>query len=69
MSTKKKPVHNPLTPAERSRARERFGEIQCSIFKDKNGEYFATTHRCRSKSYPSLEKLPKKAVKFVSSTS
>lgn len=58
----------PLTPEEREIATNRFGKTECSIMKDKDG-YFARTHRARSKSYSSLEKLPKNTVDFVSSTS
>lgn len=57
-----------LTPEEKKIAKERFGEISCSIMHDKHG-YFATTHRARSDFYPTLEELPKDKVKFVSSTS
>lgn len=57
-----------LTPEERKIADERFGEISCSIMWNKHG-YFATTHRARSDYYPTLEKLPKAKVAFVSSTS
>ena len=56
-----------LTPSERGEARERFGSIQCSIARDKDG-YYAYTHRARSKSYPSIAELPKKVVQFISST-
>jgi hypothetical protein len=33
-----------------------------------NQGYFVYTHRARSKSYPSPEKIPDKAVKFIDST-
>jgi hypothetical protein len=56
-----------LTPEERKIVDERFGEIGCSIQWNKHG-YFAHTHRARSGYYPTLEKLPKKDVDFVSST-
>ena len=59
----------PLTAKEREEVRERFGKIQCSIFKNKDGEFYATTHRARSKAYPSISTLPKDKVKFISSTS
>lgn len=39
----------------------------CSIGKDKNG-YFAYTHRARSKSYESKDKIPVKTLKFIDST-
>ena len=38
-----------------------------SIGLDKDG-YFVTTHRARSKSYPSLGAIPQKDRKFVAST-
>lgn len=60
--------YQSLTSKEREIVNKRFGDIACSIMKDKDG-YFAKTHRCRSKSYPSLEELPIEKVKFVSSTS
>lgn len=56
-----------LTPKERKVAKERFGNIGCCIAVDKDG-YYAYTHRARSSSYSSLEKLPKKVVKFINST-
>jgi hypothetical protein len=36
--------------------------------KDKNGVYIKT-HRARSKSYPSLDKIPLSVLKFIESTS
>lgn len=39
----------------------------CSIGKDKNG-YFAYTHRARSKSYESKDKIPVKVLKFIDTT-
>lgn len=38
-----------------------------SIGEDKNGVY-CHTHRARSKSYPSKEKIPQKVVNFIKST-
>lgn len=38
-----------------------------SIGKDKDG-YFAYTHRARSKSYESPEKIPKSKLEFIDST-
>lgn len=60
--------YQSLSPEERQIANKRFGEIECSIMKDKKG-FFAHTHRARTKSYPTLEQLPKKEVDFVSTTS
>jgi len=60
-------LHPTLSPEEREIIKKRFGDIQCSIKKDKDG-YYAYTHRARSKSYPSLLKLPKSKVLFISST-
>jgi len=59
----------PLTSKEREECKARFGKIQCSIAKNKNGEFFAYTHRSRTKFYPSIAALPKDKVRFVSSTS
>lgn len=39
----------------------------CSIKQDKDG-YYAYTHRARSKSYPSPDKIPVKVLKFIDST-
>jgi hypothetical protein len=39
----------------------------CSVGKDKDG-YFAYTHRARSKSYVSPQKIPIKDLKFIDST-
>ena len=38
-----------------------------SIGRDKNG-YFVTTHRCRSKSYSNVAKIPNKEIQFIRST-
>lgn len=39
----------------------------CSVGKDKDG-YFAYTHRARSKSYDTPQKIPVKVLKFIDST-
>lgn len=39
----------------------------CSLGADKNG-FFVYTHRARSKSYPEIDKIPQKAIKFIKST-
>ena len=39
----------------------------CSVGKDDKG-YFAYTHRARSKSYESKDKIPVKDLKFIDST-
>lgn len=57
-----------LTPEDRKEIRKRFGETQCSFGKDKEG-YYCFTHRARSKYYETIDKIPKKDVDFVSSTS
>ncbi len=59
----------PLTTKERQECKERFGKIQCSIAKNNRGEFFAYTHRARTKFYPSIAALPKDKVRFISSTS
>lgn len=38
-----------------------------SIKQDKDG-YYATTHRARSKSYPTPEQIPASKLKFIDST-
>ena len=59
----------PLTTKEREECKARFGDIQCSIAKNERGEFFAYTHRARTKFYPSIAALPKEKVRFISSTS
>lgn len=59
----------PLSAKEREECKARFGTIQCSIGKNNRGEFFAYTHRARTKFYPSIAELPKEKVKFISSTS
>lgn len=57
-----------ITSSERSKVKELFGQSnKCSFAKDKDG-YYCYTHRCRSKSYPEIEKIPMKDVEFVRST-
>ena len=56
-----------LTPEERQQAKDRFGDVGCSFLKDKDG-YYCSTHRARSKSYPSIDKIPLSDVKFIDST-
>ena len=59
----------PLTPQERQQVKERFGDnLECSFAKDKDG-YYCYTHRARSKSYPSIDKIPLSKFEFISSTS
>ena len=59
----------PLTTKEREECKARFGTTQCSIGKNNRGEFFAYTHRARTKYYKSIAELPKEKVKFISSTS
>lgn len=63
----KKPVKKPLTTTERQQVKEKFGNPGCSFAKDNQGIY-CYTHRARSKSYESVNKIPKSKVKFVEST-
>jgi len=42
-------------------------KYQCGIGHDKNG-YYATTHRARSKSYPSKKDIPASVLKRIAST-
>jgi hypothetical protein len=46
--------------------KQRFKEV--GLAKDKKGGYFVYTHRARSQSYPSPEKIPLDKVKFIAST-
>ena len=56
-----------LNPSERSEVLKKFGKTGCSFGKDKKG-YYCFTHRCRSKSYPTINDIPQKDVDFVDST-
>ncbi len=58
----------PLTTKEREECKKRFGDIHCSIAKNEKGEFFAYTHRARTKFYPNISALPKHKVRFISST-
>jgi hypothetical protein len=57
-----------LTPQEMAQVKARFQDIQCTFAKDDEG-YYCYTHRARSKSYPSIDKIPKNKVDFINSTS
>jgi hypothetical protein len=47
------------------RTSEKFRGVSVGL--DKDG-YFVTTHRAKSKSYPSIDKIPKSVIKFIKST-
>ena len=64
---KNKKDKQPLTPKERQEVKDNFGDVGCSFFKDDDG-YYCTTHRARSKSYPTISKIPKSKVEFIEST-
>ena len=69
MDNKQKKVEKKLTSSESEDVKKRFGtDLECSFAKDDNG-YFCYTHRARSKSYKSIEKIPMGDFKFISSTS
>ncbi len=68
ISRKHKNDKQPLTTEEREEVKKRFGDTECSFFKDDQG-YYCTTHRARCKSYPSIAKIPQNKVDFISSTS
>jgi hypothetical protein len=65
----------PLSPDERAAANKRYAEAKkgfgggdgCSPGKSKEG-YDFHTHRARTKSYPSFDKIPIKRIQFVAST-
>ncbi|MCM1218422.1 MAG: hypothetical protein NC548_28375 [Lachnospiraceae bacterium] len=58
-----------MTTEDRKKIREKFGSShQCSWGRDDDGVY-CYTHRCRSKSYDDVSKMPQKAYDFVCSTS
>lgn len=56
-----------ISTSERAEIKKKFGETACSFAKDNKG-YYCFTHRCRSKSYKSIDDIPQKSVDFVSST-
>lgn len=56
-----------VTPEERLKGKRIFGDVGCTLAKDKNGYYFRT-HRARTKSYENIEDIPKRDVKFVDGT-
>lgn len=56
-----------MTPEDRKAIREKYRSKGCGWGRDKDGVY-CYTHRCRSKSYPSVDKIPKKVVDFIVST-
>lgn len=57
-----------LTKDERGQVHKRFGDkLECSFAKDKNG-YYCYTHRARSKSYKTIDSIPKSDVEFIGST-
>lgn len=65
----KKKMYRSLLPEERTEAKKKFGSHwACSIMHDRDG-YFCTTHRCRSKSHPTIDGITQKEFDFVSSTS
>ena len=64
----KKDDKMPITPEERAEIKDRFGETECSFWKDKKG-FFCRTHRARSDSYKNISDIPEEDVDFISSTS
>lgn len=60
---------NPISTKEREYVKNKFGKVGCSFAKNKNGKYYCYTHRARSKFFDKISDIPKKDVKFISSTS
>jgi hypothetical protein len=59
----------PLSKEDYEEIKRCFGnKHECSFAKDEDG-YYVHTHRARSKSYPSIDKISKKDYNFISSTS
>jgi hypothetical protein len=56
----------PLTADERAQCKAKFGNYGCTIAKNGRGEFFAYTHRARSKFYPSIAELPKEKIDLIS---
>ena len=67
---KKKVIERlPINAEERADIIKKFGDSnECSWARDKDGIY-CYTHRCRSKSYETVDDIPKGKVNFVRSTS
>jgi hypothetical protein len=57
-----------VTHKERELAKDKYGNVECSFGKTDEG-YYCFTHRARSKFYDAIDKIPKKVVAFISSTS
>jgi len=58
-----------LTSDEYEQVKKKFGKNRgCSFAKDNNG-YYCYTHRARSKSYKTIDKIPKSKYDFICSTS
>lgn len=58
----------PLTSKERQQIKSKFGDdLECSFARDEDG-YYCHTHRARSESYSSINKIPKSVVDFIGST-
>lgn len=55
------------TPEDREAFKRRFPDAGVSVKRDDKGVY-CCTHRCRSPSYASVDKMNKSRVKFVEST-
>ena len=68
LTAAKKQKDEPPTAEDYEAIRQRFGENRgCSFKRDKDGIY-CHTHRARSDSYPSVEKIPQSAYDFICST-
>lgn len=64
------PQHNGLTPMAAMLSYPEVGEVEgdgCSVDEDDDGVY-VKTHRARSKSYPTLEDIPKDEKDFIATT-
>lgn len=58
-----------VSPEENAEFNKLYPNAQCSLSKDKDGKYKVRTHRACSKPYDAIDKIPKKVVEFISSTS
>jgi hypothetical protein len=68
LASRKTKDKEPLTTKEREQVKSKFGnDLECSFAKDSDG-YFCYTHRARSDSYKTIEKVPEAVVRFIEST-
>lgn len=65
MPKKTKALSKPYATYKNGKYSKEWKEV--SLKKDKKG-FYVYTHRCRSNSYPTINKIPVNVLKFVGST-